>query len=148
MTYFDKYAQEGNIFIKDLAERLGHPNEISRSTIILRSVLHTLRDRITIEESFSLIAQFPMFLKALYVENWKYLETPIKLKTLDDFAAHVEVLQSKYGEQEFDWKKSTKEITGIVLTAIGQYVSEGESGDVVAQLPKGMKEFFAETMNA
>jgi uncharacterized protein (DUF2267 family) len=48
---FNKYAQEGNEFLHSLAKELGHEKEINQTAIILKSVLHTLRDRITISES-------------------------------------------------------------------------------------------------
>ncbi len=52
---FQKYAQEGQSFINDLAKELGHPEEVARTGIVLRAVLHTLRERITISESFHLL---------------------------------------------------------------------------------------------
>jgi hypothetical protein len=36
---FDKYAQEGNLFSKELAGQVGHPVEIARTGIVLRAVL-------------------------------------------------------------------------------------------------------------
>lgn len=82
---FNKYAQEGNEFLKELAVELGHPEEINRTAIILRSVLHLFRDRITISESFDFLSQLPMFLKGIYVENWKYSEKPLRIKNLTEF---------------------------------------------------------------
>ena len=49
---FDKYAQEAQAFLNKLSEDLGHKEEKQRTLIILRAVLHTVRDRITIAESF------------------------------------------------------------------------------------------------
>jgi len=100
---FDKFAQEGHLFINNLSEELDHPDEIGREGIIARSVIHSLRDRITISESFDVIAQLPMFLKAIYVDNWKYLEKPMKFDTVEDFCKEVERRQELQGEQEFNW---------------------------------------------
>jgi len=83
---FERYAQDANAFIKRLAQELGHPEEPRRAEIIVRSVLHTLRDRITVAESLNFMAQLPMFLKALYVDEWKYREKPERLKNLEEFA--------------------------------------------------------------
>ena len=82
---FDKFAQEGNLFLKELAQQLGHPQEHARTGIILRAVLHTLRERITISESFNMLAQLPMFLKGIYVDNWKYSEKPVRINTKGEF---------------------------------------------------------------
>lgn len=145
---FEKYAQEGNEFVKNLASDLGHPEEISRTGIILRSVLHTLRDRLTMSESLHLLAQLPMFLKAIYAENWKYSEKPTRISTLEEFTEEVKKHQSDYGEQEFDWQKSTEEIVSIVLNELGNFVSKGEAEHITAQLPKDLEEFFAKSIGS
>lgn len=138
---FEKYAQEGSSFIKTLAKNLGHPEEIGRTGIILRAVLHTLRERITISESFKLISQLPMFIKGIYVDNWEYNEKPLGIKTREDFIAEVEKYQGKYGEQQFNWDKSTEEIIQTVFTSLGKYVSPGEYENIISQLPAEIKEF-------
>ncbi len=69
---FEKFAQEGNEFLSRLATSLGHPEEKGRTGIIMRSVMHTLRERITVGESLNLLSQLPMFLKGIYVDKWKY----------------------------------------------------------------------------
>ena len=143
---FDKYAQEGNEFINKLAEKLGHPEEKSRTGIILRAVLHTLRDRITISESLNLLSQLPMFMKAIYVDNWKFSERPKTFNKLEDFKTEVKEHQARYGEHEFEWQKSTKEIVSIVLSQLGVYISEGEARDIMAQLPDEVEELFRESL--
>ncbi len=144
---FDKYAQEGNLFVKNLAQKLGHPDEIGRTGIVLRAVLHTLRERITIGESLNMISQLPMFLKAIYVDNWKYREKPVGIRSREDFTAEVEKYQSQYGEQEFNWEKSTEDILKIVFSELATYISEGEFEDIIAQMPEQLKELFRETVH-
>jgi uncharacterized protein (DUF2267 family) len=145
---FDKFAQEGHLFINNLSEELGHPDEKGRVGIIARSVMHTLRDRITISESLDVIAQLPMFLKAIYVDNWKYMEKPLKFDTVEEFSKEVEKRQEMQGEQDFDWNKSTEEIAQIVFKELGKYLTDGEAGHVIDQLPKDLKSLFEKSMHA
>jgi uncharacterized protein (DUF2267 family) len=88
-----------------------------------------------------------MFLKALYVDNWKYTEKPLKLTTRAAFVAEVEKYQKQYGEQEYSWKKSTEEIIKIVLRELGNYISKGEYEDIIAQLPEDLKELLRESIH-
>ncbi|MFW5793673.1 MAG: DUF2267 domain-containing protein [Bacteroidota bacterium] len=143
---FEKYAQEGNRFINDLAEKLGHPEETARTGIILRAVMHTLRERITMSESLNLLSQLPMFLKGLYVENWKFREKPVDIKTKEAFLEEVEKYQDQYGEQKFSWNKSTEKISQIVIAALGEYVSKGEFEDIIDQMPMDIKDLFLESI--
>lgn len=142
--YFDKYAQDGNKFLKDLAADLGHPEEINRAAIVLRSTLHILRDRITMAESLNLVSQLPMFLKAVYVENWKYREKPERIGNIDEFKEKVKEEQLRYGEEEFDWDIHTDEIIKKVFKVLGRYVSEGEMKDIHAQVPDALHPLFEE----
>ena len=68
---FKKFAEKGNQFLNELAKELGHPEDTAMAGRKLRAVLHATRDQLTTEESLQLLAQLPLFLKAIYVENWK-----------------------------------------------------------------------------
>lgn len=144
---FEKYAQEGSSFIKLLAKNLGHPDEIGRTGIILRAVLHTLRERITIGESLNMLSQLPMFLKGIYVDNWEYRDKPLGIKTREDFINEVLAHQNQYGERKFDWDMTTEEIIRTVLSTLGKYVSKDEAENIMSQLPKEIRELFREQVH-
>lgn len=144
---YDKYAHEGNRFIKNLAIRLGHKEEIQRTGIILRSVIHTLRDRLTVSEAMDLMAQLPMFLKIVFVEDWKYSEKPSRITTLEEFKQEVKKHQSRYGENQFDWDMPTVDIVHTVLEELSPYISEGETRHILSQLPEEIKHLVEESIH-
>lgn len=140
---FDKFAQEGKDYINTLAADLGHPEEKGQTAILLRAVLHTLRERITISESLNLLEQLPMFLKGIYVEHWKYREKPLKLKSVEEFKEAVKQEQAKIGERQFDWNQSTEDLIKMVFTSLGtRYLSEGQLKDIAIQMPEELRELF------
>lgn len=144
---FEKYAHEGNSFIKELAGNLGHPEETARTGIILRAVLHALRGKLSIGESLDLVSQLPMFLKGIYVDNWEYSDKPSDIKTIEEFKDEVKRLQDFYGEQQFNWEMSTEDIIRTVLSSLGKYISGGEIEDIVTQMPRGLKKLFSELVH-
>ncbi len=143
---YEKYAKDGNSFLKNLASRLGHEDEIQRTGIILRAVLHTLRDRLTVSEGMDLMAQLPMFLKMVYVEDWTYREKPTQINTLDEFIEEVKRHQDRYGEFRFDWDIHTIDIVHIVLEELSPYVSQGETRHILSQLPEEIKQLVEESI--
>lgn len=143
---FEKYAQEGSHFVNNLAKDLGHPEEKARTGIVLRSVLHAIRERLTVSESLHILSQLPMFLKSIYVDNWKYREKPLGLNTTEDLLKEVENYQEQYGESDFDWNKTTAEIVQIVLRALGAFISEGEFRHIIAQMPEQLAEFLSKSL--
>lgn len=143
--HFEKFAAEGNEFINELSKNLGHENDKAQVGILLRAVLHELRDCLSIAQSLNLISQFPMFLKAIYVEQWKYSDKPGRIKTLEQFASRVEEEQSKFGERLFDWKESTIDLIQTVLNTIyHRYLSQGQVEDMKAELSHELKTLFPE----
>lgn len=139
---FETYANEGKAFLRELASNLGHPDDEQTAARVLRAVLHTFRDRITISESLDVLAQLPMFLKGVYVEQWKYREAPLKIKTLEEFKEAVKKEQANFGEQSFGWQEPTEEIIKTTFLSLKKFLTEGEASHVLGQMPKEIQELF------
>lgn len=138
---FDKFVQEAHEYINQLAADLGHPDEKERVLIAWRAVMHTIRDRIQISESFHLMSQLPTILKGIYAEHWKYHDKPPKdFSGIDEMKNEVKALQDQYGETDFDWDKPTEEIISITVNSLKKYVTEGQIAHISGQLPKEVKE--------
>lgn len=136
----EKYVHEVNEYINQLAQDLGHPTEQQRVLIIWRAVMHSIRDRITISESFDLMSALPLIMRGIYTTGWKYTQTPpYDYHTVEEMKDQVKSLQSQYGEQEFNWGKSTDEIISIVLDSLERYFTEGQMEHIRSQLPEEIK---------
>ena len=132
---FDNYAREGKEFMHRLASELGHPDREDQVAIALRAVLHALRDRISIGQNLHVLSHLPMFLKAIYVNEWSYGEEVDRIKSREEFERRVEKYQAQYGESRYDWNMSTSEIITIVMAQLERYIPEGEVEDVKSELP-------------
>ena len=73
---FNQYANEGNAFLNAYTEHMGFGPDKDKAGRILSATLYALRDIIPFEESLQLIAQLPMFLKAVYVNGWTMRRRP------------------------------------------------------------------------
>ncbi|HKK37825.1 MAG TPA: DUF2267 domain-containing protein [Cryomorphaceae bacterium] len=141
---FDKHRNEANAFINELSKDLGHPDEQPRAYTILKAVMHTIRDRITISESFDVMAQLPFFLKAIYVDQWKYSEKPPRrYDSIEEMKQAVKDEQAKRGETQFEWDQPTEEIISAVMNRLKEYLTEGQMEHIRDQMPKEVKELIA-----
>jgi|SRR6056297_186684 len=137
---FSKYTEEANNYINQLAADLDHPEEQNRTLLAWRAVMHTVRDRIQISESFDLISSLPMILKGMYTLGWKYHEKPpLDYTTIEEMKVQVKARQNQYGESEFDWNKGTDEIISIVLDSLNRYLTEDHIKHIQSQLPEEVK---------
>lgn len=138
---FEKFAKEAYDYVNELARALDHPDEKDRVLIIWRAVMHTVRDRIHLGESFQVIAPLPMIFKGIYVEDWKYSEKPPKnFDRVEEMTDEVERVQAQYGEEDFPWKKSTEEIIAITLNSLTRFMSEQQLQQIKDQLPKEIQQ--------
>ena len=132
---FTEFAIEADHFVKDLAVDLGHPDDPDKSRRILKAVLHTIRDRISIQESFQLMAQLPMLLKGLYVENWKYMERPLNYRSGQSLYEALKSSEHLVEPDDFPSQEYAISAVNTVLGKLMHYVSTGEMNDVLSQLP-------------
>ncbi len=142
---FEKYVQKGNLFLKELAEELGVPQDKDRAGRILRAVLHALRKRLTPEEYLDLVAQLPMCIKAVAVDGWRIIESPDKsIKDVDDLIHAVMEEDRRTAARDLGNEEHAKEAIKAVIRVIKRHVSDGEIQDVEAELPKHLRQFVEE----
>lgn len=143
---FNKYAMKGNEFLNRLAKNLGDENDRDRAARILRSVLHTLRNHLSIEESEQLLAQLPMAIKSVYVDGWKIHQSHQRVKSIEDFAGSVLVEEGLIAWNDF--KSIDDVMLGIraVIETIASYVSYDEMEEAFNTLPKKLRDIFTSWM--
>ncbi|MDT0676935.1 DUF2267 domain-containing protein [Autumnicola musiva] len=141
---FEKFSQDAHEYINSLARNLGHPNEKDRVLRLWRAVMHTIRDRIHYGESLQLIDPLNTLLKGIYVENWKFSEKPtLDYDNFQEMEQEVEKLQNFYGEDDFPWKKSTKDLIIITLNSLKYFLTKNQLEHLRGQMPKEIKEELA-----
>ena len=101
------------------------------------AVFHALRDRLTPEESDQLVDQLPTELKRIWRAGEKAERRPVKLHRAQ-FFERVKAETGAVSAREARW------VTLAVFAALKEQLSPGEAEDVLAQLPKDLKEVWAE----
>jgi uncharacterized protein (DUF2267 family) len=140
--YFDKFAHKGNLFLKDVAIKLGDEEEKGRALRVTRAVFHALRARITVTESLQLIAQLPLYLKAIYVDGWKVRPDDQRIRHMDEFLALVRREAGSTADNDFWTEWEVFGATRAVLSVMRNYVSDGEIEDIKSTLPEELHELF------
>ena len=92
-------------------------------------MLHTLRDRLTVEEAAQLAAQLPMLIRGLYYEGWVPARVPVKMNR-EEFLGRV---RQDFG---FDVVGGTEQLTRTVLEALRDHVTDGEWDDIRSGMPR------------
>ncbi|WP_163516966.1 DUF2267 domain-containing protein [Gelidibacter japonicus] len=139
---FNQYAAEGNTFMKAYAKELGLTKDLDKAGRILITILHGIRSMISTEESLQLIAQLPMFLKAIYVNGWAIKAKKEKIKSMEDFIDHLRTISKKTSLVDFDSNEIAEKDVYSTFYMLRNYVSSGQMDDVIGQMPKQLKRLF------
>jgi uncharacterized protein (DUF2267 family) len=133
---FDGTLQKTNVWLNDIMNELDWQEHPYKAYLALRTVLHALRDRLTIEEAVQLGAQLPMLVRGFYYEGWTLKGKPRKERHKEDFLAHI-----KDAFQE-DFSSRPESIARAVFKTLARHTSPGEIEDVKHSLPKALNELW------
>lgn len=137
---FNQYAAEGNAFLKNYTKEMNLGDDTKKAGRILSAILHALRDIIPTTESLQLISQFPMFLKAVYVNGWTLKKDRPKIKQMADFIDLVRKYDGPSAINDFEYNDDVAEqYIDTTFILLRKYISLGEMEDIRDGLPKDLK---------
>ena len=123
-------VQKTNHWINEISDEL--KVEKHDAYRILRAYLHTIRDRLNVDENAQLAAQLPMVVRGIYFEGWSPRKGPEKLKAeefIEIFSARADLPDEVVAE---DALRSCTQL-------LRRHASEGETEDVLSTMPKDLR---------
>jgi uncharacterized protein (DUF2267 family) len=134
---FDNTLQKSNIWLNEIMQELDS-NDKHRAYLALRSVLHTLRDRLIVSEVAELGAQLPLMIRGIYYEGWKPGNKPVKERHREEFLSHVR----DYFVNDPD--VNPEQIVAAVLRVLDRHIASGETADIRRLLPPELRSLWPE----
>lgn len=135
LPMFDKAIQDANIWLNEIMYELDWEDK-HRAYILLRSVLHVLRDRLQHNEASQLAAQLPTMIRGIYYDGYRAAKPATDIRHRDQFVAEVEKAFAN------DPNDSPDEAVTAALNILADHVSKGEIDDVKATLPKELRDLW------
>ena len=132
LDVLDRSVEKANIWINEVAAELDGSDRHAAYRV-LRAYLHTLRDRLPVEQTALLAAQLPLLIRGLFYEGWQPHRTPLHYRDPVEFVEHVrrEALLSGDTEASF--------AVQAAAAVVARHVSAGEMEDVLRTLPESLR---------
>jgi uncharacterized protein (DUF2267 family) len=141
LTAFDSTIQTTNVWLNELMERLGWQDK-HRAYHALRTVLHALRDRLSVDQAAALGAQLPMLVRGFYYEGWHPHGKPLKERKQEEFLAPI-------GEAfREDLNVHPETVARAVFQVLARHVTPGEVAHVKVGLPGEIRSLWPEEAHA
>jgi uncharacterized protein (DUF2267 family) len=138
LSVFDSTMQKTMKFINEVNEKADIQDE-HKAFQALRATLHTLRDRLPVNEAVHFGAQLPRLLAGFYYEGWKNPTEPTKDRSKDAFLSHIREYM-----QDVDPVLNAEHLARVVFSVLNDKVSKGEIDDIQRALPEELRELWPE----
>ena len=135
-TIIQRSVEKTHLWLKEIAEALGTEDR-QYAYRALRAVLHTLRDRLTVDAAAELASQLPTLVRGIYYEDWTPQRTPLAIHDVSGFLRHVAE------EARFSGETEASLAVEAVARTLREHVTIGEVEDVIAVLPEKLKPLIA-----
>lgn len=128
VSALDTTNQKSNELLEHIQDYFGWDSR-EHAYQAFRSVMHTLRDRLTVNESASLAAQLTLFLKGVFYDGWNPAAVPKKMHK-DEFLSSIEE------KITFQHTHTTEELVRGVIGVVKAHIDQKEFDKIASWLPE------------
>lgn len=134
LEVFDKTLETTHIWLKEITADLGPDKQVAWK--VLSTVLHKLRDRLSINLAAHLGAQLPLLVRGVYYDQFEPQKMPSECRNREDFVAEVA-----------EWLADTRPVNPedairSVFKVLSRHVSQGQIDHVKQALPRNLRQMW------
>ena len=134
LEVFDRTLETSHIWLNEICKELGPDKQVAWK--VLSTVLHKLRDRLTINLAAHLGAQLPLLIRGVYYDQFEPGKMPSECRSRDEFIAEVS-----------EWLSDTRPVdpdlaVRTVFQVMSRHISEGQVNKVRDALPKSLRQMW------
>ena len=136
LEVFDKTLETTHIWLKEIMADLGPDKQVAWK--VLSTVLHKLRDRLSINLAAHLGAQLPLLIRGVYYDQFEPQKMPSECRSRDDFVQEVT-----------EWLTDTRPVDPelaiqSVFKVLSRHISQGQVDHVKQALSKHVRQMWDE----
>lgn len=135
LAVFESAIEDAYLWINEIQEKLD--SDPHQALAALRAALHTLRDRLSIEQTAHLAAQLPTLIRGLYFEGWVPSHTPNRARHLEEFLDH---LHHELGRNAIVLVE--ERVARAVFGVLARHVSPGAIDHIIDSLPREIRDLW------
>jgi uncharacterized protein (DUF2267 family) len=131
----DHAEEVAHDWIDELGDYLDWSNE-GRTHLLLRTVMHTIRDFLTVDEAADLAAQLPVLIRGIFYEGWDPSSAPERPRNKEAFMARI---NAPFQREPLE---NPEGAVACVVKLLNRHVSNGQMAQVRQSLRKDLRFLF------
>jgi uncharacterized protein (DUF2267 family) len=136
---FNHALHTANIWLSDINSAFGtRDRRYAQRT--LRTWLHTLRDRLTIDAAVKFGQQLPELLRGIYYDGWEPNKVPIKY--------HADQYRQRFAAGAFIPLAQVASTAATITDVVANHMSPGQVDETVAALPSDLRAIIGDGTSA
>jgi uncharacterized protein (DUF2267 family) len=120
-------------WLREVQDQMGLEDE-QQAFRIVRAVLQTLRDRLTVVEAAHFASQLPMLLQGVYYHGWTPSHKPVKIRSREDFLEQI--------AEDLMQEHDPEEACRTVFKMIERKMPAGQIEDIKNVLPQPIRDLW------
>jgi len=141
LDVMDKSLQTTNIWLKEIMQSEAVGSDRQLAWRVLGAVLHTLRDRLSVEQVAHFGAELPIVVRGLYYDQWHPAGKPDRERRAQEFVARVNL--ALHDTRPVDPEEATR----AVFRVMNRHISRGQIDKIRQSLPEDIRRLWADPIN-
>ncbi|MBX9851328.1 MAG: DUF2267 domain-containing protein [Cytophagaceae bacterium] len=85
----EKVRTQTTILLQALARDIEKPQDLAFARLVLKSVIHGLRDNISLNSVIEMLTALPPYLKEIFIQGWKPSQNPSHDQGIDEILKRI-----------------------------------------------------------
>ncbi|MCU0353476.1 MAG: DUF2267 domain-containing protein [Cytophagales bacterium] len=135
ITIIEAHQNEIHPELLALTRELRWDGDSEKGVRVLRTVLHTLRDLLRLDDAIALLMLLPHPMKGVFVENWSTADLPSVSPEASDFLVLVRQKAGKLAFLDFSDPSETEQSVRYILGYISERLDTDRHSELLRYLP-------------
>jgi|GEM_PF-6337895 len=140
-TIIEAYYNKIHPDVVSLVEELHWERDPEKGVRVLRTVLHSLRDMLKLDDAIAVLMLLPHSMKALFIENWNTADLPC---VPPETASYVDVVRKKAGKLafcDFPTAAETEKSVQYIFNCIREQLTPEQVRELQRYIPSLVRPF-------
>jgi len=140
-TIIEAHYNEIHPELLSLTQELHWDRDAEKGVRILRTVLHSLRDLLKLDDAIAVLLLLPHPMKAIFIENWNTADLPCVLPETTSFLELVRKKSGKLAFCDFPTQAETEKSVRYIFDYISEHLSHEQLREFMRYLPSLVRPF-------